>query len=306
MRFLLLPCVFMIFMLSIVGISSADSYFLNYVVNELGLNENYNFIKLVFTFIFILLLFYLIEDRVKTLALITSPLVIAIIYRHGFDFFSLLPCLALINKKGNLISGIIIAISVFLYFWVKEISILFTILFVIVFIGLKQKIWVISIISVLLLAILYFFLPLDFLMDAQASVLKKVTSTELTHAKNSDFSIFKAYVVYFLSHSYFIFSDNVSVVFAGLTCLPIVFLTLFKFLWRAPKSEIFLGFFIYTFTTIFFKTFQHLRIYPFLYFNYLTRKDCSILIWINMIALMLHQFVFLIIDLDESPIFLIF
>ncbi|MDB4194526.1 hypothetical protein N9803_02680 [Gammaproteobacteria bacterium] len=299
----------MIFMLCIVGISSADSYFLNLKVADLGLNNSYTLIKLVFALFFILLLFYLSGDKVKALALITSPLVIAVFYRHGFDFFSLFPCLALISKKSDWISAMILAISIFLYFWVKEISILFTILFVIAFISLKQKIWIVSILSILFLALMYFFLPLELLMDIQGSVIKKITATEYTHVKNSDFSIYKAFVVYLLSHSYFIFNNNVTVAFAGLTCLPIVFLTLYNFLRRAPKNEIFLSFFIYIFTTSFFKTFQHLRIYPFLYFNYfnyLSRRDCYILVWINVVTLLLHQFIFLYLDPDKNSIFLVF
>ena len=152
------------------------------------------------------------------------------------------------------------------------------------------------------LFVLGFFMVLP---SAFELVVQKIATSEITHERNADFSLLKAAVVFFISHSLFVFSDSYSIWFAGLTSLPYVVLLIIPFIQRAPRIEVFSLASVYIVTVSIFKTFQHLRIYPFIYVRYFafaSTHTCRIVIAVNICTYLLHIVFFSIVSPPESPL----
>ena len=296
------------FSILIIGMpGSADYDFQSANVINFFSRHAYIVIKLAFMAFFYMSLRCVGLSGVKSVAIFTSPVVVAIIFREGFDFMSLLPALMIFCRR-QLDTLLILFFSIVLYSIYKEISILFVLLisyFLFNFrlggYSFKSIILVFGAFSFLML--LFFFLgPLrEMIID---SVGGKILSIELTHEKNADFSFFKSLIVFILSHSYFIFSDTPSIVYAMITSIFYVPFIM-KYFLHVPKYEALTLLAIYAAVTIFFKTFQHLRIYPFIYFSYfryLNEKDCSYMVIVNLVNLFLFLLFFNTFEVDSNPV----
>ena len=131
-------------------------------------------------------------------------------------------------------ADLLVFLFVYCFISVNEISILFSL---IVSFGLKAFFFRPTRLFVFCSAPLFvlgFFMVLP---SAFELVVQKIATSEITHERNADFSLLKAAVVFFISHSLFVFSDSYSIWFAGLTSLPYVVLLIIPFIQRAPRIE---------------------------------------------------------------------
>lgn len=288
---------------------SADYENLRYTTSSIITIDLYYLTKILFFLIFILFLrFFIRLDWIRTIFLVTSPVVISLFFREGFDFLSLFVSMIVISFVSWNKSIIIIFLSLLAYLLTNEISILFCILCSFFLknvyeFDFRKSIFYLAIVT---LTFLIFFQ--QFYLIIFDSILNKITSTEVTYERNSDFNILKSMVVLIISHSYFIFSDTTSIIFAGATCLPYILLGVI-FYYKNKLRKFLFSSTIYIFTVSFFKTFQHLRLFPFLFVQYvevLSKRYALILIYYNLFLYILHLFVFGVLSFDNVKIINIF
>lgn len=288
-----LVIVITIYAISLIFIpASADVSNLLKTTDQIIDRDFYMSVKLIFLFFFIIILYLISHNFLLSSVLITSPLFLALFGREGFDFLSTIPLLLLIPRFQRF-NIIIILTSSSLYFLVQEISIIFVLMcaLAVQIISSKNihiKSLVMGFFVVAISGVLFHGYVVEILFE---SIIKKIATTEITHQRNSDFNLIKAYIVLFLSHSFFIFSDYQAVVFAAFTS-PIIVGVITLYSKRVFTRKFTLSLIMYSSIVWFFKTFQHLRIHPQIFvlsLVQLKKRGLQILLLINLITVVLHS-----------------
>jgi len=247
---------------------SADLYFQGYASEAAGSRGGYLLMKLLHHLVVGMLLARH-TSALKSTAIMTSPVVIALLSREGLDFLSIASVLVLLAP--NVYRVIYLALLTLVFTAISEPGLVFvTICAAGLLLILNMRSFSLQagvILAFLLAGVGYASNSFEIAMSLVELKISQKTEANLT---NIDFSLPKAFLVLILSHTYFIYADSANLMFATVTA------PLYLLLFRSILSKdmiLPLGYCALTFiaTTTYFYTFQHLRLYPFIFFLYFVK-----------------------------------
>lgn len=239
---------------------SADTiYLIPKTLKILSLSDYY-ILKILIYFL-VLFSFLSVNRNYLALAVMTSPLILANFSREGFDFLTIVPCIALATNNSHL-RVICIGIGLLLFYYLKEYSLLLSSILTGSLLLRNQLATFFSkpLTSISSLIILSLSLILMDLGQISNLIQQKLSLIDVARATNPDYNFFKSIVVFIISHSYFVTSSQLeNIVFATLTGIPLAMYYYKAAMIKPQFYTLMIGIISYASIVLIFNTFQHAR-----------------------------------------------